>query len=147
MERFERGEAFGEQILLAPTSVQPELNRLYEWAESMQQTGLVKLECVRIRHYNLQIREQKGNSLLAKVCIQSGRECWIYLNAPKFRDVAPNSIPLLSKLTGKDFSTVRRAGIIPTDKVSSELLAALTAAYREANGLFEQPSEPEYPNN
>lgn len=123
------GEAFEESIQNAPENFQPELNRLYDWAVSMEKEGLVTLDTHQGKFNSLRLLVPGGSGLVTVFISPTGSP-YIQLWRSVFEKNAPNSIDLVEKearVSLKQGTSVREP--------SNELLAALTAAYREANGL------------
>ena len=122
------GDAFKKSIENAPVSFQPELNLLYNWAVSMEQQGLVALDTHSGKSNSLRLLVPGGSGLITVISSPTGAP-YIQLWRSVFEKNAPNSIESVEEKTGplKQGNSVR--------KISDDLLAALTAAYREANGL------------
>lgn len=120
-----------------PDEFKADLERIIDWCEFLEGEALAKTEFNGRRHTNLAIHTYcvKGVEL-AKVNYMEtdARGPWLYLNGSKLRQYAPRTISLLSERAGRDLTILNRAGLIYLSKVSDELLAALTQAYREANG-------------
>ena len=127
------GDAFRDSIENAREEFQPDLTRLYQWAVSLEQNNLATLSTWPGQNISMQVTVP-GKSAL--VSIRSYPNSNILFYASHFRRLAPNSIPLVDKLIGStslrdiQSSSPRVMGV-----VSDDLLTALTAAYREANGL------------
>lgn len=126
------GDAFRDSIENAREEFQPDLTRLYQWAVSLEQNNLATLSTWPGQNISMQVTVP-GKSAL--VSIRSYPNSNILFYASHFRRLAPNSIPLVDKLIGStslrdiQSSSPRVMGV-----VSDDLLTALTAAYREANG-------------
>lgn len=138
-ETIPGGDAFLESIGQAPEQFQAGLENLYQWAIGLENEGLTKLDT----------RQGKALTSLRLVLPQNGAvpvtvydssnglkgiRAYIQLRRSSFYQYAPKSVPLIEELTGlrlgeKQFSQCQ------SHEVTDELLAALTAAYREANGL------------
>ena len=130
--------SFEESIEAAPAEFQSDMRRLLKWAESLAKRNLALLDDNGKKHGNLLIRlPQTKRPPLAKVNSGEGKGDvpWFHLNPLNLRKFASRSIPVLSERTKKDLSDNDSFIPIPLAEVSDELLAALTEAYREANGL------------
>lgn len=125
------GDAFKESIKDTPENFQPELNRLYDWAVSMEQERLVTLDTHLGKFNSLRLLVPGGSGLITVLSSPTGAP-YIQLWRSVFEKNAPNSIDSVEKearVSLKQGTSVREP--------SNELLAALTAAYREANGLVD----------
>ena len=128
--------SFEESIETAPAEFQSDMNRILVWAGSLKNENLAVVEDNGRRHGNLLIRSYRTKRPLAKVNSGEGKSKvpWLYLDAPELRLVAPGAIPTLSEYVKKDLSDIDRLPTIFLKDVSDKMLAALTEAYREANG-------------
>jgi len=127
------GDAFKESIEKARDEFRTGLTRLYEWAVSLEQDNLATLSTWPGQNISMQVTVP-GKSAL--VSIRSYPNSNILFYASNFRRLAANSIPLVDKLIGgTSLRDIRTSSPRIIGVVSEDLLAALTAAYREANGL------------
>ena len=128
---FPGGDAFAKSIAQAPKHFQSELNRLYNWAVSLEQEELVDLD-TRLGKFNslrLLVPGGSGSGLITVFSSPTGSP-YIQLWRSVFEKNAPSSIKAVEKETGvplKQGTSIK--------EISDKLLAILTAAYREANGL------------
>ena len=130
---FPGGDAFAKSIAQAPEHFQPELNRLYNWAVSLEQEKLVDLD-TRLGKFNslrLLVPGGSGSGLITVFSSPTGSP-YIQLWRSVFEKNATNSIESVEKESGvplKQGTSIR--------EISDKLLAILRDAYREANGLPE----------
>ncbi len=129
--------SFVESIETAPAEFQSDMKRFLQWAESLKSSNLAVLEESGKSYGNLQLRVFQTKELLAKVNSGEGKRGvpWFHLDPLKIRHVALNSIPALSEHFKRDLGSIDNFPTVPLADVSDEILAALTEAYREANGL------------
>ena len=125
-------DAFKQSIDQAPESHKTELNRLYNWAISLEQEGLAYLDTHQGKTNSLRPLVPSVGSGLVTIYSSSGG-AYIQLWRSVFLKCAPNSIPMVEELLSPDSL---RNGISRWD-TSDELLDAIHAAYREANGLLD----------
>ena len=132
--------SFEESIDTAPAESQSDMRRLLKWAESLEKKDLALLDDNGKTHGNLLIRLPRTKKPLAKVNSGEGKRNvpWFHLNPCNLREFAPRAIPTLSEHANRDLSDKDYFPTIPLEEVSDELLAALTEAYREANGLLRE---------
>ena len=127
------GDAFRDSIENAREEFRDGLTRLYRWAVSLEQNNLATLSTWPGQNISMQVTVP-GKSAL--VSIRSYPNSNILFYASNFRSLAANSIPLVDKLiSGTSLRDIRTSSPRGIGAVSDELLAALTTAYREANGL------------
>ena len=127
------GDAFQESIDSALEDLRPDLNRFYQWAVSLEQDDLATLSTWPGPTTTMPVTV-RGKSALVSIYNQP-RAARIYFQAAGFRNHAPNSMALVSELIGTDLENLKVSTGRTLRDISDELLAALTAAYREANGL------------
>ena len=130
------GRVFLESINSAPEQFRPHLKRLYDWAAKLEKENLAKLSTSPGSITTLPVTVP-GESALVSFRIQPN-VAQITFQANKFRVLAPKSMPLVSKISGinlADIKTATRKNLSNVTEVLDDLLAALTNAYREANGL------------
>lgn len=127
------GDAFKDSIENAREEFRADLTRLYQWAVSLEQNDLATLSTWPGQNISMQVTVP-GKSAL--VSIRSYPNSNILFYAGNFRKLAAGSIPLVDKLIGgTSLRDIRTSSPRIIGVVSEELLAALTEAYREANGL------------
>lgn len=119
------GDAFKEIIEKSPGHFQPELNRLYAWATSMEHAGLVKLDTHLGKTNTMRLLVPGGSGLITVVRTPTGSPC-IHLWRSVFEKHASKSIKTIEGLIG---SFGKGTSI---NEPSDALLDALTAAYQEA---------------
>ena len=121
-------ELFEKAIGSAPAEDRANLNRLAQWAKSLEQEGLVSLGTFRGTSGRLTLlpRLSVGNAGLVTIATDSGGCLWTWRSV--FNKRAPQSVETIERLLQpKPLSQ----GAVIKD-VTDELLAALTGAYREA---------------
>ncbi len=137
------GEVFEEHIQDASPEFQPELERLYSWAVSLRDNELATLVSNR----------GKSRTTLGVIVLGKGRRVTIW-NDPSgpsitfdrsmFEELAPKASKLLDRQLDRENSRLSGLGnVYVKSPISGELLAALTEAYREANGLLADNEQPE----
>ena len=124
------GDTFKQSFDRAPEKFRKELYRLHAWAVSLEEEGLVYLDTRLSKTNSLSPLIPNVGSGLVTVYNSPGGP-YIQLWRGVFQRCSPNAIPIVERLLEPD--SLRQG----TSKweVSNELLAALTEAYREANGL------------
>ena len=142
-KRVPGGEVFEEHIQDARPEYQQELRSLYIWAVDLKDNELAALES----------NPGKSNTTLgvtvsgkrSRLTIWNGRSSpYITLDRNAFQEIAPNALSsFLPLLNPENSSQTERGNVTLRSPISEEILVALTEAYREANGLLEQPSGPE----
>ena len=124
------GDTFKQSFDRAPEKFRKELYRLHAWAVSLEEEGLVYLDTRLSKTNSLRpLIPNVGSGLVTVYSAPGGP--YIQLWRGVFQRCSPNAIPIVERLLEPD--SLRQG----TSKweVSNELLAALTEAYREANGL------------
>ena len=128
------GDAFKQSIEQAPEHSQEELQRLYEWAISLEKAGLANLKTTfssTQTTLGLAVPGDKSDARLLMI-VYNSTSAFIWLFNSVLRRLAPHKARLVQEL--KDaISLPEKASKLR--EVSAEMLDALTAAYREANGL------------
>lgn len=127
------GDAFLESIDSARAELRPDLNRFYQWAVSLEQANLATLSTWPGPTTTMPVTVP-GKSALVSIYNQP-RAARIYFQAAGFRNHAPNSMALVSELIGTNLENLKVSTGRTLRDISEELLDALAAAYREANGL------------
>ena len=121
------GDAFLESIENAPEHFQPELNRLYDWAASLEQEGLVSLDTHLGKFNSLRLLGPDGSGLITVFSSPTGSpyiQLWRSVferNAPKSQESVEGKIGPLKQGTS-------------IKEISDEFLSILRDAYQEANG-------------
>ena len=130
----EGGQLFQQRIASAKAEDTVRLGTFYEWASNLEKEGLAKLSTTNPRgKCNLLVALPVGhNPSLVRVRMEDSdfrcRPDYIASHAPK-------SIARLEELIGTKIEGRNNSFSIGFEKVDEALLAALTQAYREANGL------------
>ena len=127
------GDAFLESIGSALAELRPELNRFYQWAVSLEQDNLATLSTWPGPTTTMPVTVP-GKSALVSIYNQP-KAARIYFQVTGFKNHAPNSMALVSELIGTNLENLKVSTGRHLRGISDELLDALTAAYREANGL------------
>lgn len=129
---------FEESIETAPPEYQADMKRIVSWYQALEKDGLAITETNGRSLSNSSVRTYQRRIPLAKVNYNKDdtRGPWIHLDAPKMREYAPQTVPLLVNITGIDYSNRDKTRPIKLSQVSNEMLNALTDAYREANSLL-----------
>ena len=130
------GDAFRDSIQNARKEFQDDLNRLYQWAVVLEQDNLATL--------STWLPSQPGQTTTLPVTVpgknalvsiyNQTNAARIYFQAAGFRNLAPNSMALVSELIGTNLGAVKVSTGRHLRDISDELLSILRAAYREANG-------------
>lgn len=129
------GDAFRERIQEAPENFRLTLERLYEWAIGLEKEKLANLSTSIGKFVSLRLQVPGKNALISIYNRHNGIQMVFWTTA--FRKYAPESMLLIDELESTNISTTphptrNRHG---NNIVSEELLAVLTDAYKEANGL------------
>ena len=130
---IEGGDAFRDSIPNALKGFQDDLDRLYQWAIELENAGLAELSTWPGPTTTLRVKVP-GKSALVSIYNQTDA-ARIYFQSNNFRRIAPSSTPTISALIGANLDVIKQSTGRRLSAVSKELLDALTAAYREANGL------------
>ena len=128
-------EVFEENIQKAREEFRDDLTRLYQWAVSLERDGLASLKTWPGLSTTMPVAVP-GKSALVSIYNQPNA-ARIYFLAKNFRNLAPTSIPLMNELLGADLWTMPQETSRNLKDISDDVLSALTAAYREANGLLD----------
>ena len=72
-----------------------------------------------------------NESALVSISINGSVRFW----PNSFRRMAPRSLAVVSELIGADIASSQNPVVRALSRITTDLLDALTAAYREANGL------------
>ena len=130
-----------------PVKFKDDMERIISWCELLDRENLVILELNGRKYVNLLIRSYMTKRPLAKVNSGQNRTKgpWLYLNAHELRQLAPSAIPALNRHSMRDLWKTNRPALIYLEEATDALLAALTEAYREANGRLNGNEEPEPP--
>ena len=129
----EDGDAFRDSIENARESFQSGLNRLYQWAVSLEQNKLATLSTWPGQTTSMPVTVPGKSALVSIRNHLNGADILLY--AGNFRKLASSSIPLVDELKGgTSLQHIKTSTPLSVHNASDELLAALTAAYREANG-------------
>ena len=135
-QRVQGGEVFEEHIQLARPEFQKELRRFYDWAIDLKEEGLVTLEsnpgktCTTL-----------GVNVPGRRRIVTAWNYWIRAHEVTFDrnavgKLSPQTAPAVMNLLNTSNSRQTEQGNVTLfSPITDELLAALAAAYREANGL------------
>ena len=139
---FVPGEAFAEQIEKAQESIRPSLKKMYGWAVGLEQEDLAVVYTHRQgENLNLQVALNTGHSpALVAVNIH---DLSVRLRPRHWKRYCPDSVPQVDAFVGQRLSRRNSSFNISLKAVNDELLAALTEAYREANGLLASEDSPE----
>lgn len=130
----EDGDAFRDSIENARESFQSGLNRLYQWAVSLEQNKLATLSTWPGQTTSMPVTVPRKSALVSIRNHLNGADILLY--AGNFRKLASSSIPLVDELKGgTSLRHIKTSTPLSVHNASDELLDALTAAYREANGL------------
>lgn len=133
---FPGGDAFAKSIAQAPEQFQEKLSHIYDWASDLEVSKLASLSSrIGSDRTSLSVGVP-GKSALLRIRNKPGQVPIIWFRARVFRDIAPGSIPAISKLIGTDLWEIKNSTGRRPATITDDLLAALTAAYREANGLL-----------
>lgn len=129
------GDAFAKSIAQAPEQFQEKLAHIYDWASNLEVSRLASLSSrIGSDRTSLSVGVP-GKSALLRIRNKPGQVPIIWFRAGVFRDIAPESIPAISNLIGTDLWEIKNSTGRRPAAITDTLLAALTAAYREANGL------------
>ena len=132
-------EDFKHSVEAAPAESKPTLSRLHRWALSLEDEGLASLMSARDSWgFSLRVRpprDSTSNSGLV-IVFHDSRGPGLQLWRSVFERRAPNSMAAVEKIV----SPIAIGQGNSVREISEELIDALTAAYREANGL--QPKNP-----
>ena len=135
-QRVQGGEVFEEHIQLARPEFQKELRRFYDWAIDLKEEGLVTLEsnpgktCTTL-----------GVNVPGRRRIVTAWNYWIRAHEVTFDrnavgKLSPQTAPAVMNLLNTSNSRQTEQGNVTLfSPITDDLLAALAAAYREANGL------------
>ena len=122
--------AFRDSIGAAKEEVKPELERLFRWAEELEKEGLAKPSTFFGKSTTLQLKLPFANASLVTNC-HNGEGGWIELQRRTFEKYAPGAINRVEEIIAP--AHIARPSVRPNPPTN--LLDALTDAYREANGL------------
>ena len=128
------GEAFKDSIQSAREEFRSDLNRLYQWAVSLEQDNLAELKTWPGPPFITMPVAVPGKNALVSI-YNEPNAARIYFMARNFRNLAPMSIPSMDELIGADLWNIKQAARRNLKDISDDVLSALAAAYREANGL------------
>ena len=130
------GEVFEQHIQDTRPEFQSELRDLYNWAVSLKDNELATLVS----------NPGKSRTTLGVIFMGKGRRLTIWnersgpsitLDRNTFQELAPNAMSSLELILDADNSRQSERGNLYLRRpISDEVLAALTDAYREANGLL-----------
>jgi hypothetical protein len=126
----EGSSAFVASLDQLPEADRELLTRLAKWAEELQNRGYVKLQTYKgVKGvYTLLPRLQPGNVGLVSIFNDNGAGVSIWRSV--FEKRAPKSIDVVEKLIAP--VTIKQGNYIPKEKITDQLLTALTTAYAEA---------------
>ena len=130
-KRVEGSDDFEKRIEDGLPQFQPDLRRVLDWARKLEQEKLTQLYTYLGKSTTLQLRVPSTNHNLATIYNEiSNSKVSIQLWGPNFEMHAPKSMPKIESSIGLSLMNPTIVPRLPSD----ELLAALTQAYREANG-------------
>ena len=133
VQRIPGAEAFLSVIDEVPEHDKPMLNRLYDWAVSLEQEGLSILE-TRLGSHNKSLRYCLPNVERPPAIIyRAGDKNRFDLVRARIQQCAPEADARVEKILGPDEYRLGKTSHIR--ELTDGLLDALTDAYREANGL------------
>jgi hypothetical protein len=123
----EGSDDFAEAIEQSPQEHRPELQRLCEWAVSLEREGLVHLSTYHgVAHrWTLLPRLRTENAGLVTIWNEGGAYLQFWRSV--FERRAPETLPRIERISPLQIGQGNT-----TREVSDELLEALTGAYREA---------------
>lgn len=122
------GEEFEKNIQNAPESIQAGLKQLYAWATGLEQEGIVSLSSWMGNSLALTVPDE---SALVSISINGSVRFW----PNSFRRMAPRSLAVVSELIRADIASSQNPVVRALSRITTDLLDALTTAYREASGL------------
>ena len=128
------GRDFEISIDSASERLRGHLRRLYEWAVELEKDNVADLSTWQGKNVTLAVNVRDESSL---VSVYNNGSIRFWPNG--FNRLASNSVPLVDELIGSDLAS---GGSNPVGRALSSisnlenLLATLTEAYREANGLL-----------
>jgi hypothetical protein len=129
------GEEFLQAMAQAPAEQQPELNRLYAWAKSLEDSGLCRLyTSIGKGRWVLNPRLMDEDSVLVSIWNDKGASITPFRTVLERR--APHSVGRIEELCAPVSLGQGKVIRIPSD----QLLRALEDAYREAAGVSEPES-------
>ena len=124
-------EVFEENIQNAREEFRGDLTRLYQWAVGLELAELASLKTWHGPTTTMPVTVP-GKSALVSI-YNAPDSARIHLLPGSFRNLAPESIPLMKELLGgADLADMSQAARRNLKDISDEFLAALTEAYREA---------------
>lgn len=128
-DRTPGADAFLNAIDKVREEQKPMLNQLFDWAVSLEQEDLAILE-TRLGGFRGTLRIRLTNANVLPVIIhQQGGNAYYHLRTNEIRTRAPKADARIAQIMGSEnYGRTQRT-------IPSGLLAALTDAYREANGL------------
>lgn len=133
VQKIEGAEAFRGVIEEVPESDRSMLNRLYDWAVTLEQQGLSILE-TRLGSYNKSLRYRLPNVERPPAIIyRSGDRNRFDLVRARIQERAPDADARIEEILGPDEYRLGKTSHVR--ELPDGLLDALTDAYREANGL------------
>ena len=132
-ERIPGGEAFLSVIEEVPEHDTPMLNRLYDWAVSLEQEGLSILE-TRLGSHNKSLRCHLPNIERPPAIIyRAGDKNRFDLVRDRIHQRAPEADARIEEILGPDEYSPGKTSHVR--ELTDDLLDALTDAYREAKGI------------
>ena len=133
VQRVPGAEAFLSVIEEVPEYDKPMLNRLYDWAVSLEEEGLAILE-TRLGSYNKSLRYCLPNVERPPTIIyRTGEKNRFDLVRARIQLRAPEADARIEEILGPDEYRLGKTSHVR--ELPDGLLDALTDAYREANGL------------
>lgn len=124
-------EVFEENIQNAREEFRDDLTRLYQWAVGLEQDNLAKLSTWPGENISMRVTVPDESAL---VSISIGGPVRFWPNS--FKRLSPRSLTVVSELIGADIASSQNHFIQRAlSRITTELIDALTAAYREANRL------------
>ncbi len=120
---------FSEAIDAAPEAQRQDLRRLYDWAISLEQEGLVRLSTYHGKNRLTLLPYLSGDDA-GLVTIWNDNGAYLSVWRSVFKRRAPKSIPEVEAAIGAQIGNGNSVRLL-----SNEVLAALTGAYREANAV------------
>ena len=117
---------FGEAIDASPAAQRQDLRRLYDWAISLEQEGLVRLSTYHGKNRMTLLPYLSGDDA-GLVTIWNDNGAYLSVWRSVFKRRAPESIPEVEAAIGAQIGNGNSVRLL-----SDEVLAALTRAYREA---------------
>ena len=117
---------FGEAIDASPEAQRQDLRRLYDWAISLEQEGLVRLSTYHGKNRMTLLPYISGEDA-GLVTIWNDNGAYLSVWRSVFERRAPKSIPSVETAIGAQIGNGNSVRLL-----SNEVLATLTGAYREA---------------